>query len=107
MSSSDMLSTCSPLTKIWPPSGLSRPRINRRIVDLPAPLAPRKILVCPVFSVKLTPLRMTFSSNDRLHVVEHDDRAAGAERFVEQFRTRGRLGARHQYINTMSSCVTR
>jgi hypothetical protein len=45
-----------------PESGLSSPRIRRRIVDFPAPLAPRKILVCPVFSVKLMLRRMTFSS---------------------------------------------
>ena len=41
------------------------------------------------------------------HVIEDDNRPAGAERFVEQFRTWGRLGARHQYINTMRSWVTR
>jgi hypothetical protein len=58
-----MSSTRSPLTKISPSSGFSRPRISRRIVDFPAPLAPRKIFVCPVFSVKLISLRITFSSN--------------------------------------------
>ena len=63
--------------------------------------------MCPVFSVKLTSLRITFSSNARRTLVEDDDRPAGAERFVEQRRTRGRLGARHQYINTISSWVTR
>ena len=34
-----------------------------RIVDFPAPLAPRMIFVWPVSSVKLTSFRMTFSSN--------------------------------------------
>src|SRR5215471_11738140 len=55
----------SPLTKIRPESGFSSPSARRRIVDFPAPLAPRKILVCPVCSVKLTPRRITFSSNER------------------------------------------
>src|SRR3954468_14570627 len=61
-----MLSTRSPLTKISPASGLSNPSISRRMVDLPAPLAPRNTLVWPVCSVKLTPRRITFSSNARL-----------------------------------------
>src|SRR3954453_6886949 len=61
-----MPSICSPLTKMWPPSGFSSPSVSRRIVDLPAPLAPRKILVCPVCSVKLTSRRITFSSKARL-----------------------------------------
>ena len=56
------------------------------MVDFPAPLAPRKIFVCPVCSVKLTSRRMTFSSNARWTLVEHDDRPAEAERLVEQRR---------------------
>ena len=48
-----------------PPSGFSSPSASRRIVDFPAPLAPRKIFVCPVCSVKLTSRRITFSSNER------------------------------------------
>src|SRR5947207_5356503 len=48
-----------------PASGFSRPSARRRIVDFPAPLAPRKILVWPVWSVKLTCRRITFSSNAR------------------------------------------
>ena len=62
-SSSFMLSTRSPFTKMCPPSGFSSPRISRRIVDLPAPLAPRKILVWPVFNVKDTFRRISLSSN--------------------------------------------
>src|SRR5690348_16087604 len=58
-----MLSTRSPLTQMTPESGLSRPRISFRIVDLPAPLAPRMSLVRPVISVKLTSRRITLSSN--------------------------------------------
>jgi hypothetical protein len=45
--------------------------------------------VCPVFSVKLTSRRMTLSSNARLTRVEDDDRAARAERLVEQRRIAG------------------
>src|SRR5215471_13428657 len=49
-----------------PESGLSKPSVKRRIVDLPAPLAPRKIFEWPGSSVKLTPRRITFSSNERV-----------------------------------------
>jgi hypothetical protein len=45
ISSSVMLSTRSPLTEMVPESGFSRPRISLRIVDLPEPLAPSRILV--------------------------------------------------------------
>ena len=58
-----MLSTRSPFTKIWPASGFRSPRISRRIVDFPAPLAPRKIFVCPAFSVNETLRRISLSSN--------------------------------------------
>ena len=47
-------------------AGRSSPSARRRMVDLPAPLAPRKIFVWPVCSVKLTSRRITFSSNARL-----------------------------------------
>ena len=40
-------------------------------------------------------------------VVEDDDRPAGPEGLVEQRRTCLRLIGRHQYINTISSWVTR
>jgi hypothetical protein len=50
---------------MMPASGLSRPTISFRIVDLPAPDAPRMIFVCPLIKVKLTPRRITFSSNAR------------------------------------------
>ncbi len=40
------------------------------------------------------------------HLVEDDDRPAGAEGLVEQRRTRWLFG-RHQYIKTMRSWVTR
>ena len=60
--------------------------MSRRMVDFPAPLAPRNTLVCPVCSVKLTSFRITFSSNARCDAVEHDDRPAEAERLVEQRR---------------------
>ncbi len=63
ISRSDLSSTRSPLTQITPASGLSRPTISLRMVDFPAPLAPRKIFVWPLMSVKLTSRRMTFSSN--------------------------------------------
>src|SRR2546425_717040 len=62
-SSSVMMSTRSPLTQMMPLSGLRSPTINLRIVDFPAPLAPRKTFVWPLMSVKLTSRRITFSSN--------------------------------------------
>ena len=40
-------------------------------------------------------------------VVEDDDRPAGPEGLVEQRRTVARVFARHQYISTISNCVTR
>ena len=64
--SSFIPSICSPLTKMRPSSGFSSPSASRRMVDFPAPLAPRKIFVCPVCSVKLTSRRITFSSKARL-----------------------------------------
>jgi hypothetical protein len=61
--SSGMRSTRSPFTQMIPESGFSSPRISLRMVDLPAPLAPRMSLVRPVISVKLTSRRITLSSN--------------------------------------------
>ena len=63
ISSSVSWSTRSPFTQITPASGLSRPVMIFRIVDLPEPLAPRMILVCPLISVKLTSFSTTLSSN--------------------------------------------
>src|ERR1700722_13721899 len=51
-----------PFTHTAPASALSSPRRIFSEIDLPAPLAPRMILVCPDLSVKLTSLRITFSS---------------------------------------------
>ncbi|MNC86966.1 hypothetical protein D3C83_26570 [compost metagenome] len=65
-STSVIPSTRSPFTQMTPESGRSRPTMSLRIVDFPAPDAPRKILVWPVSSVKLTSRRITFSSNARL-----------------------------------------
>src|SRR2546430_12713712 len=62
-SGSALVSTRSPLTQTTPLSGLRSPTITLRIVDFPAPLAPRKIFVCPLISVKLTSRRITLSSN--------------------------------------------
>ena len=62
ISCSVIWSTRSPFTQTTPPSARSRPTMIFRIVDFPAPLAPRKIFVCPPISVKLTSFRITFSS---------------------------------------------
>src|ERR1700722_11147547 len=51
-----------PFTHTSPASAFSSPRRIFNEIDLPAPLAPRMILVCPDLSVKLTSLRITFSS---------------------------------------------
>ena len=107
-SSSFMLSIRSPLTKMRPASGFSSPSISRRIVDFPAPLAPRKILVCPVCSVKLTLRRITFSSNAEVDLVEHDDRPAEGRGPRRAARERGDCSfIASQYIRTMRSLVTR
>ena len=74
---------------------------------MPAPLAPRKIFVCPVCSVKLTSRRMTFSSNARCDAVEDDDRPAEGRGPRRAAADGSSLCERHQYINTMRSFVTR
>ncbi len=81
--------------------------MSRRIVDLPAPLAPRKILVCPVFRVKLMSRRITLSSKASLTWSKTTIGPPRAERLLEQGGAGSGLDDRHQYINTMSSCVTR
>ena len=47
-----------------------------RIVDLPEPLAPRMILVCPEISVKLMFLQHDLLVEREPHLVEHHDRRA-------------------------------
>ena len=61
-----------------PESGFSRPSISFRMVDLPAPLAPRKILVCPARTENVTSLRITFSSNDRTTLSNSTTGACGS-----------------------------
>ena len=53
-----------------PLSGFSSPRISFRIVDFPAPLAPRMIFVCPVISVKLTSMENHLLVERQRHAVE-------------------------------------
>src|SRR5690606_14434652 len=62
-SASLIRSTRRPSTCTSPRSGLSRPRMMRRTVDFPAPLAPRNTFRRPGRSVKLTSRSTTWSSN--------------------------------------------
>ena len=94
-----MLSTRSPLTKMYPPSGFNSPRISRRIVDFPAPLAPRKIFVWPVFSVKLISSRITFSSNASVTLSKTTIGPPGP-RASSRSAERGSRSIGHQYIST-------
>ncbi len=61
-----------------PESGLSRPSINFRMVDFPAPLAPRKIFVCPARTSNVTSFRITLSSNDRHTLSNNTTGACGS-----------------------------
>jgi len=51
-----------PFTHTVPPSALISPSRIFKVMDLPAPLAPRMIIVWPASSLKLTSLSTTFSS---------------------------------------------
>ncbi len=64
-SSSLIRSICTPCTQMRPESGASNPRISFSTVDLPEPLAPRKILVNPGKILKLMPSSTTLSSKAR------------------------------------------
>jgi hypothetical protein len=101
-----MPSTLLAVDEDMPGVGPQQPERQPRIVDFPAPLAPRKILVWPVCSVKLTSRRMTFSSNARLDVIEDDDRPPKARASSRQRRSRQGAFEPRQYISTMSNLVT-
>ncbi len=74
-----MVSTRCPSTQIVPESGFNRPSISFRIVDLPAPLAPRKILVCP-------------ARTSKRHVAQNHLLVERQVDLVEQHHRRVRLG---------------
>ena len=102
-SSSSIWSTRSPFTHTTPPSAFSRPRISFRIVDLPAPLAPRMILVWPLISVKLTSRRITLSSKASDTLSNTTMGAPVASRI--SWRIRGSFNRHAQYIKVNSRRV--
>src|SRR6186997_1677506 len=53
--SSGSCATSTPSTRPVPEVGFSRPQSMRIVVDLPAPLAPRKPKISPASTVRLTP----------------------------------------------------
>ena len=62
ISSSDMLSTRSPLTRMTPASGFSSPRMSFKATDFPDPLAPSRNSVLAGGTEKLTSRSTTLSS---------------------------------------------
>ena len=83
ISSSDIPSTRSPLTQMTPASGLSSPRISFRIVDFPAPLAPRMIFVSPGDQREADVPQNDLVVEGERHLVEDHDRRTRAERLFE------------------------
>ena len=56
-----------------PESGLSRPSISFKMVDFPAPLAPRKIFVCPARTSKVMSFRIDLVVERQADLVEQHD----------------------------------